>query len=405
VVARPPGPPALVELQALVDDLADELGRSVVINDPVVRMLCTSRHFGDEDEVRVRAVLQRDAGAEVSRYVLDQGVARWPGAGIVPGRADLGMRDRLCVPLRAGGRLVGLLMVIDADGTLTGGQRARIEEASRTAAALLEPAPADASEREHLVGRLLDDDPDERRAAARAADWPADAEGGGVITVVAVLEVAPDAGPVPEADAVLRTVLASAVRRHPHRHLSAVAGGRGTLVRAGAHPTPDDLLAQVERMVVAADRLLGREGAVVAGLGAPAAGPDSARTSHAQAAAAARGARLVAGLGPVARWESLGPYAILLRLPDPGPVPEPLLRLLRHRSAPRLVATLRAFLDHAGSMPRTAEALHLHRTSLYYRLDRITELTGLDLDDGRDRLLLHLGLLVLDLRGGPGADA
>jgi DNA-binding PucR family transcriptional regulator len=113
----------------------------------------------------------------------------------------------------------------------------------------------------------------------------------------------------------------------------------------------------------------------------------------------------VAGLGPVARWESLGPYAILLQLPDPGPVPEPLQRLLRHRSAPRLVATLRAFLDHAGSMPRTAEALHLHRTSLYYRLDRITELTGLDLDDGRDRLLLHLGLLVLDLRGGPGQHA
>ena len=71
-------------LQALVDDLADELQRSVVVNDPVVRMLCTSRHFGDEDEVRVRAVLQRDAGPDVSRYVLDQGVARWTRAGTVP---------------------------------------------------------------------------------------------------------------------------------------------------------------------------------------------------------------------------------------------------------------------------------------------------------------------------------
>ena len=400
--ARPPGPPALAELQALVDDLADELGRSVVINDPVVRMLCTSRHFGDEDEVRVRAVLQRDAGAEVSRYVLDQGVAQWTRAGIVPGRPGAGMRDRLCVPLRAGERLVGLLMVIDAERTLTPGQLARIEGAARTAAALLDPGRTDAAERarEHLVERLLGDDPDGRRDAAREAGRAADPTGAGVEVRVTVL----DAGPLPQADAVLRTVLGSASRHHPHRYLGAVGRGRGALVRVGAHPGTDDALAQAERMVVAADRLLGREGAVVAGLGGAVPDLGSARRSHAQAVTAARGARLLPGLGPVVRWEALGPYAVVLRLPDPAAelVPAPLERLLGHRSAPRLVETLRAFLDHAGSMPRTAEALHLHRTSLYYRLDRIAEITGLDLDDGRDRLLLHLGLLVLDL-GGPGA--
>jgi len=32
-----------------------------VINDPVLRMLCTSRHFGDEDEVPLRAGLARRA--------------------------------------------------------------------------------------------------------------------------------------------------------------------------------------------------------------------------------------------------------------------------------------------------------------------------------------------------------
>ncbi|MGW3464972.1 helix-turn-helix domain-containing protein, partial [Streptomyces olivaceoviridis] len=61
------------------------------------------------------------------------------------------------------------------------------------------------------------------------------------------------------------------------------------------------------------------------------------------------------------------------------------------------VDTLRCFLEHAGSIPRTAEALQIHRTSLYYRLRQIQEFTGLDLDSGGDRLVLHLGLRTLEL--------
>ncbi len=33
----------------------------------------------------------------------------------------------------------------------------------------------------------------------------------------------------------------------------------------------------------------------------------------------------------------------------------------------------------------------MHRTTLHYRLDRVRELTGADLDDGATRLRLHLG--------------
>ena len=50
-----------------------------------------------------------------------------------------------------------------------------------------------------------------------------------------------------------------------------------------------------------------------------------------------------------------------------------------------------------------AVAAEQYRT-LYYRLERITEITGLDLQDGGDRLLLHTGLLVSDLTGSDGED-
>ena len=50
------------------------------------------------------------------------------------------------------------------------------------------------------------------------------------------------------------------------------------------------------------------------------------------------------------------------------------------------------FLDCAGQAGRTAAALGIHRQTLYYRLSRVEQLTGLDLDDGEDRLLLHMAL-------------
>jgi len=391
------------DLQTLVDDLAAELGRSVVVNDPAVRMLVTSRHFGDEDEVRVRAVLQRDAGPEVARYVLDQGVARWTRPGTVPGRAELGMHARLCVPVRDRGELLGLLMVIDADGSLSPAQVRRIEEVAAAAAPALVRSDDARAEESALVADLLAEDGARRRtalAAAAARGLPA------VGTVVVAVLTAP---PGPEAEQALRAAVGSAVQRRLQRGLVAVAGGSGTIVHIGLDVEAACALA--ERTVATAAGLLASPGAVVAGVGGEVESVAEAWRSARQARAAARGAAALPGpaetptarptFGPVARWSDLGPYALLLQLPAEALtadlVPEPLARLLDDPRAATLVDTLRAYLDHGGSMPRTAEALHLHRTSLYYRLDRIRETTGLDLQSGGDRLLLHTGLLIADL--------
>jgi sugar diacid utilization regulator len=393
-------------LQAVVDDLADELGRSVVINDPVVRVLCTSRHFGDEDAVRIRAILQRDAGPEAARYLLELGVTRWPRAGVVPARLDLGMNARLCVPLRNRAELLGLLMVIDADHTLTPQEIARIEEVSKSAAALLERrrAAADSAraERDRELLRLLNGEAEERRqvvGAGIAAGWMVDAPQ----VVVTVVEARRPAASRAEVDIALRTVLESAARRQQRPLLTVVRDGRGTMIEAAGRVDVSGAIARAERMAVALGQLVSGDG--VAGVGGVVPGLEEAWRSRAQAATAVKGAQLIPGCGPVVGWESLGTYAILLQLPGDafGPAlrPEPVARLLRHEKASRLVETLRTYLDYGGSVPRTAEALHLHRTSLYYRLDQVREITGLDIDDGRNRLLLHLGLLLEDLKSPP----
>jgi purine catabolism regulator len=57
-----------------------------------------------------------------------------------------------------------------------------------------------------------------------------------------------------------------------------------------------------------------------------------------------------------------------------------------------LVQTIDAYFDHHGNISQTAETLFIHRNTLLYRLDRIQELTGQNLDNPNDRLALQLAL-------------
>lgn len=64
-----------------------------------------------------------------------------------------------------------------------------------------------------------------------------------------------------------------------------------------------------------------------------------------------------------------------------------------------LLETLEVFLDLAGNVHATAARLHLHRATLYYRLERIARLAPANLKDGNERLSLHLALKVGRLTG------
>ena len=61
----------------------------------------------------------------------------------------------------------------------------------------------------------------------------------------------------------------------------------------------------------------------------------------------------------------------------------------------QLLLTLRVWLAHNGHAQSCAAALGIHRNSLRYRLERITEITGLDLDQMTHRVLLSIGLSLL----------
>lgn len=65
------------------------------------------------------------------------------------------------------------------------------------------------------------------------------------------------------------------------------------------------------------------------------------------------------------------------------------------------VRTLDALHRYGGTQSGAAAALHVHPNTVRYRMDRIETLTGMRLDDPRDRLRLDLAALLVVLRGDP----
>ncbi|MBB6418228.1 hypothetical protein HDC93_003822 [Streptomyces sp. AK010] len=128
-----------------------------------------------------------------------------------------------------------------------------------------------------------------------------------------------------------------------------------------------------------------------AGVATPRSGLADLATAWAEASAAARAALAEARFGPVAQWASIGPFRLLTALP-PEVAHDPVARTLLAPVHHELARTAEVFLDCAGQAARAAAELGIHRQTLYYRLSRIEKLTGLALDDGEDRLLLHMAL-------------
>ena len=138
----------------------------------------------------------------------------------------------------------------------------------------------------------------------------------------------------------------------------------------------------------------------MAGIGDPRSDIGSVRDSWLEARLAARVATAVAAVRPIARWAELGVYRLLAALPDSDLaallLDAPVRRLLGALD-PTLADTVRAYLDRAGNVAQTAAALHIHRQTLYARLGKAEQLTGLSLASGHDRLRLHLGLIIAPL--------
>ncbi|MEU2868432.1 helix-turn-helix domain-containing protein [Streptomyces olivoreticuli] len=411
------------DYQQLVDEISAALGAPATLEDRDFGLIAFGAHDSDDDveltmdPVRTRSILQRRSTAAVRAWFEAFGITRAQAPLRIPPDPAAGVfKGRICLPVRHRGVVLGYVWLLD-DEHLAGLDLAvpfadpRLAQAMETAArigALLAAEARAGAELGELLRELLTGRPAGReaaRAALREALGPA---GDGPLAVVAVApwrtagdtdgETGGDAGDTGDTEG---TAAGSA--------LAGQSGVAALCAVPDALPDGSAALAALIRLRAttspapahtAADRLLrspraggapGRPVRATAGLGTPRRGLAELPAAWHEALAAARAAGAEARLGPVAEWSGIGPYRVLSALPA-NAAADPSIRPLLAPAHTELARTAEVFLDCAGQAGRTAAALGIHRQTLYYRLSRVEQLTGLDLDDGEGRLLLHMAL-------------
>jgi hypothetical protein len=371
------------DLQELVDDVSRLLAAPVTLEDAEFTLLAFCAHDaaapGAMDAVRTRSILTRGSPPETRAWFEEFGIASAEAPLRTPADPAAGILTRLVIPVRHEGRTRGYLWLLD------GG---RIDPADTA-----DPALAAAVQRAEEAGRLLAERdspaPDLGRSLAAALTSDGAAREQAVRTLeralgdpsLVLVALAPGAAGLPEQWRLPGAGAVTAV-------LPAAPGPASAAVLLPL-PSPGDLRPAGALSAASLARL---PAGSTAGVSAVRRGLGALVDQWHEATTAARVAATVPRFSPVAHWDELGAWRLVGSLPGPDPVVRPLL------AEPLLAATAEAFLDAAGSASRAAAALQVHRQTLYYRLARIEELTGLDLADGEARLLLHASLKVARLR-------
>ncbi len=151
---------------------------------------------------------------------------------------------------------------------------------------------------------------------------------------------------------------------------------------------------RLEELHGAMGRSLNMAASLAMGIALP--GLDGAAASYESARQTARVGRLRSPESSIFSYYDLS-LPVLLSGLEPGwqagQLRQPLARLqAADRKSGILMKTLAAWFHHDNHAAPTAKALHIHRNTLDYRLQKIGELTGLDLSYVDDRLLLYVAM-------------
>ncbi|OYO25152.1 PucR family transcriptional regulator [Enemella dayhoffiae] len=376
-----------LDLHDLVQDLSEEVGRRLVVLDDRMQVLAYSIHETPDDRRRLSFVLAHTDAWQPLPPGADEEVADEPGLG-----------RRVVWPLHDHRHRVGhLLLVLDpGEEAVPERVRARLTGAAPQLGVTLSLrtlyAARDRQRVQELLGALVGAD-----ATARAAAAPALVEEGLIGAseqyCAVALGVLPRVAEAPDQAALAVAGVLDFVAATSTASLAGAALDERTAVLVFPRPV---VLPRLERLLQRPEL-----SAVRAGIGPVVGSLEAAHESYARARRAWRVCCVDTDSGPVRAWDSLGLDRLLAMLPldelTGTDLPSSVQELLK--LGPDLVATVERYLSCGGDAQQTARELTIHRSTLYYRLDRVRDRLSVDLADGQVRRELHTGLRIARLAG------
>jgi len=300
-------------------------------------------------------------------------------------------------------RVAGYLSLVDSSNVITefdrlvltyGADVCAIEMAkNRAIASAVEQARGDWVQM-WLSGTPTDDDMMATRASQAGFDIDS-------MYVVAVFKAVTEAGTSLPLDSLIALVRDDMTRRQMSGAIGQYVDVIVVLYPVDANNTVSRVRAMIEEV---REQVAMRtpSGLVSVGISRSASGLSALRDAYREA----KDALSIAGeLGETEQatfYGDLKLYQLLLALKEGGLdymqtfYVETLGALVEHdeRKQSDLIRTLSGFFEANGNLAKAANDLDVHRNTLVYRLERISELTNLDLDDADNRLILHLALKI-----------
>ena len=148
------------------------------------------------------------------------------------------------------------------------------------------------------------------------------------------------------------------------------------------------------------------EAVVTIGIGGICRDPADIARSYGQARRTIDAVQRLGRQGQVVAFEDLGVHRLLLQVPDLAELRSFAVEILgklsaqEHQRGAELLTTLACYFRENSSPQRTARSLHVHPNTVAYRIRRIQEITGIQLDNYRDRLMAQVALEIIDALGG-----
>ena len=386
------------DLFALADAIAAAMGGAVTIEDPQWRVLAHSNLGHPIDDARRETILGRTPSPVWLQRIEESGIGRAMRFGTDVVRLEGGLAPRLAAPVRAGSELLASIWV--AEGTTPLGAEAEetlARAAERAVVHLISHRSSDEIKRRTrgaFVREVLDG-----RLAPRAGQDLIRVRGPFTVLAFESANGSPDQH-LAQRDRILSIVTLYCENSHPESMCALIDDRFWAVVPLQQDHARERSLALADQVLAAVDSVTPVR--LTAGIGGSVATVADVPRSRRSAEQALKVIARRDGGSRVVHVSDVRAHAVLLDMLDlmaesatlrEGRLEDVFAgdpeRADQHRE------TLRAYLDCSGNVADAARRLGLHPNTLRYRVQRLVELSGLDLDDPDERLVTELQLRML----------